>query len=251
MKQADFPEFTALLDSVAALLGKPTPGTQQTAMFFRVLNRYPIEAVRQALDAHLRDPQRGRFFPVPADVIAKLEELEGPGRPTSDEAWAIAIKARDESETVVWTEDMAQAWGICKPVMDTGDEVGARMAFKAAYDRITGDAKREGLPVRWLVSEGFDKDKRVAAAQRAESVGLLLPHEAKAALQALEFHGQDAVGPMPPEIKERLNELRDSFVHKPSEQSLAELERLRTERLKREQADKVLKYHAEQEHTNG
>lgn len=240
MNQADFPEFTALLDSVAALLGKPSPGTQQSAMFFRVLAGYPLDSVRQALDAHLRDPQRGRFFPAPADVIAKIED-SGPKHPSADEAWAIAIKARDEAETVVWTSQMAQAWGICKPVMDGGDEVGARMAFKSAYERITADAKRDRLPIQWVVSEGFDKERRIAAVQQAESCGLLLPSAAREALPLLEHHGAQ-IGPMPDHIREQLTALREAIVSKDTGPSRDELARQETERRKAETREQIEKY---------
>lgn len=243
MKQSDLPEFTALLDCIAGLLSKPTPTPVQVGMFFRAVADYPLDTVRAALDAHLRDPQRGRFFPVPADVIAKIEEANGPERPASDEAWAIAIKARDEAETVVWTEEMAQAWGICKPVMDMGDEVGARMAFKAAYERLVGDARRAGVPVKWSVSEGFDMERRIAAVQRAEAVGLLPPGQAVQALPAIEYHGKEPFVAMPPEVRERLMELREQFVNRPSAaSSLAELDRQRTNALKKEQAEKVEQY---------
>ena len=241
MTQNDFAEFSAMLDCIAGLLNRPMPTPMQVSMFFRAVADYPLDVVRAALNAHLRDPERGRFFPTPADVIAKIEEAKGPDRPAADEAWAIAIRARDEAETVVWTEEMAQAWWICKPVMDAGDEVGARMAFKAAYERLVGEARRSGVPVKWVVSEGFDVERRIAAVQRAESAGFLTPSEAARMLPTIEYHNKEPLVEMPPEIRERLKELREQIINKPdAASSFSDLER--TKALKMEQARKVEQY---------
>jgi hypothetical protein len=174
MREADFPEFASMMDDVAVLMNRQPMSTKQSAMMFRALARYPLADVRNALDAHMRDPQRGRFYPLPADLISKIE-IAGDTHPGSDEAWAIAVRARDEADTVVWTEQMAQAWGVCRPVMDMGDEVGARMAFRQAYDRMVSDARQENKPAVWTISEGFDKERRIAAVKQAEAKGLMLP----------------------------------------------------------------------------
>lgn len=252
MNQSDFPEFVSLLDSIAALLGRPTPGTQQSAMFFRAVAKYPMEAIRAALDAHLRDPQRGRFFPVPADVIAKIDEATGSDRPTSDEAWAISIKAADESESVVWTKEMEQAWAVCKPVMDMGDEVGARMAFKAAYDRLMAESKRQGKPAHWFLSEGFDKDRRRIAIEQAAMMGRI-DASAYPALQApsndvlmLSGPAQPAGG-IPDEVRQKFRELRERFTRKDEGPSRADLERQRLQDLKRAAAQKLAQYQTQQD----
>src|SRR5688572_5877701 len=118
MLESEFREFASLLDDTAALLQRPGQGPltgTARAMYFRSLVRYPLAAVRAALDAHIRDPQRGRFFPVPADLVAQLDGLAAAdGRPGPEEAWAIALRSRDEGDTVVWTAEMAQAVAIAK-----------------------------------------------------------------------------------------------------------------------------------------
>ncbi|BBQ01706.1 hypothetical protein BSFA1_68340 (plasmid) [Burkholderia sp. SFA1] len=38
--------------------------------------------------------------------------------PDADEAWVIALPARDERETAVWTSAIAQAWAIARPVLE-------------------------------------------------------------------------------------------------------------------------------------
>lgn len=171
MREADTGAFFALLDDVAALLQRPnTAPMTPTAkgMFFRALAAYPLEDVRAALDAHVKDPQRGRFMPLPADVIAQLQGAAADdGRPGPEEAWAIALRSHDEADTVVWTEEIAQARAIARPLMDAGDEVGARMAFKEAYSRLVAEARNAGKAPAWSASLGFDPRLRQVALDAA------------------------------------------------------------------------------------
>ena len=176
MREADYAEFSALLDAVCGLLsrGAYRPSGQNTALFFRALLRYDLADVRAALDAHVADPVRGRFVPVPADLIAQLQGAAADdGRPGPEEAWAIAMRAQDEADTVVWTEEIAQAWIIARPILDNGDEVGARMAFKEAYGRLLGNARNAGKPPAWSASLGFDPQLREVALDAAVHAGRL------------------------------------------------------------------------------
>jgi hypothetical protein len=180
MREQDFPSFTQALDDVSALLSKG--GTQSPtakAMYFRSLAAHPIEAVRAGFDAHIKDPQRGRFMPTPADVIAQIEGLVADdGRPGAEEAWAMACRADDESETVVWSDEMSQAFAVCQPLFAQGDHIGARMAFKESYNRQVEDARKIRRPVAWTTSLGHDPEKRFAALDKAERMGLLGAGEA-------------------------------------------------------------------------
>jgi hypothetical protein len=176
MLETDLDEFAELLEAVSSLLsrGKYVPNPTNTALFFRALARHPIEAVRAGFDAHVADTARGQYVPNPSDILAQIEGRAAvDGRPDTEEAWALSIRATDEAETVVWTEEMAQAWQVCQPVMAMGDEVGARMAFKQSYARMVEDARRLRRPVSWVTSLGQDAKKRHAALVKAETMGLL------------------------------------------------------------------------------
>lgn len=176
MVKDDFPNFCQMLDDCYSLLtkGSNTPSSSAKAMFFRSLAGFSLEAVRAGFDAHMKDPQRGRFAPMPADIIAQIEGLVADdGRPGAEEAWAMASKAQDESETLVWTEEMAHAWQVCSSVMGMGDEIGARMAFKESYNRLVGAARDQRVPVKWSASLGHDVSKRTDALVIAESRGLI------------------------------------------------------------------------------
>lgn len=168
MHEQDFKEFGALLDGVCSLLtrGSYTPSATNTAMFFRALERHDIGTVRAAFSAHVKDPVRGKFAPVPADILAQIDGMfaASDGRPGVEEAWA-AIPT-DESATVIWSSEAEQAYGACAPLLNAGDRVAARMAFKEVYARLIAAARDEGQPVKWIISLGHDIEqrKRVLAA---------------------------------------------------------------------------------------
>ena len=207
MRESDAGPFVALLRDVFGLYPTAKPLTEgQVAMFFRSCAAYSLEHVRAALDAHVRDPQRGRFPPVPADVIAQLQAAaEDDGRPGPEEAWAIARRATDEAATVVWTVEMSQAWAVALPLLGSRDDVGARMAFREAYQRLVAEARDAGTPPRWSASLGWDEQQRAQAIGQAVQLGYL-PREELLALPAPKV----ALAP-PPEVRAKLLELRDTM----------------------------------------
>src|SRR5260364_141389 len=112
MSENDFDVFAVLLDAAYALYGKALPAEAKAA-YFESLKDWPMETVRAALNAHVRDAQRGQFAPKPADLIAQWEGYTAhDGRPEADEAWAIALAAQDEAATLVWTAEMMEALAL-------------------------------------------------------------------------------------------------------------------------------------------
>lgn len=193
MDDADYPAFSELLDAVCNMLsrGAYVPSPANSALWFRALRKYPPDVVSQAFDDHVRDAQRGRFVPTPADVIAQIEgQAKDDGRPGAEEAWSMSIAARDEGDTVVWTAEMGQAWNTASTVMALGDETGARMAFRQAYDRLVGEARKAGVAPTWQVSMGHDPGRRIAPISAAVADGRL-PHSELLALPA--SHGRDVL----------------------------------------------------------
>lgn len=192
MNQSDYDQFGDLLTCVAELYGR-TVKPMQTAMYFRALEDYPLSAVQSALDAHAKCPERGRFWPLPADLLAKLETAAAiDGRPSPEEAWSTAIQAQDEAVTVVWTTETAQAWGdVGQALMDAGDRFNASRGFIAKYAELCTAARKRGQPVQWVVSQGTDKDLRHQALETACKAGRI---SRKTCVQMLPRH-QDA-GPI-------------------------------------------------------
>ncbi len=246
MLESDFDNFSTMLDAVCSLLsrGSYVPNAQNSAMFFRSLMAHDISAVRAGLNAHVADPVRGKFVPVPADVIAQIQaNATADGRPGSDEAWAGCVRAADETDTVVWTGEMAAAWEIARPVFDSGDEIGARMAFRDAYGRLVQEARDRGERPAWLVSEGFDAARRALAIERAVTAGRLgsdwLALAAPSQSPMLLLEGAKNA---PPHVVEALRALRDKLAGRASMPSVDATEKARTEVLKSETARKVAEY---------
>lgn len=189
MQAGDLDGFTEVLGAVLDLYGKTISSTS-AQIWWEALRPYDLPSVRKALSRHVQDPERGQFAPKPADVIRFLTSgLPVDSRPGADEAWAVAITSGDESATVVWTEEIAQAFGIARPILDAGDKVGARMAFREAYERLVLVARDRGSPCVWSVSLGSDAQGRAAAIAAAVDAGRLSVEKARAYLPAPEASG--------------------------------------------------------------
>lgn len=255
MREQDFEPFVTMLDAVCGLLsrGAYRPSAENSALWFRALAAFDLDAVRAAFDAHVKDPQRGRFVPVPADVIAQLGAAAlDDGRPGAEEAWAITVGAADEATTVVWTDEMAEAWGIALPVLRLGDEVGARMAFKEAYGRLLSAARASGGRARWSATLGSDpagRDRAIAEAARlgriaASPSGAVALPPPRGEVLLLDGETQEAGGPSEG-IRAKLLALRDAMTAQPTGPSAADLERADTARRKAAAAERVAAYAAQ------
>jgi hypothetical protein len=185
MVEDDFESFTGILDSVSGMIsrGRYTPSADHAAVFFSALRQYSMADVSSAFAAHVSDPERGKFAPTPADILAQLEAARSDGRPGADEAWAMV--PMDESTTVVWTNEMAEAFGIASPLLQSGDKSGARFAFREAYERIVAQAKRAGRRPVWSPSLGHDMAQRKQVLTAAVAKGLLTADAAHDACPAL------------------------------------------------------------------
>ena len=148
--------------------------TQLTEAAARVmaadLSQYPESQVLAAL-TRCRRELKGRL--TIADVITRLDD----GRPGPEEAWA--MMPRSEADTVVWTEEMAEAMGVAQPLLDEGDAIAARMAFKECYAKLVAQSRDAKRPVKWTASLGHDPLGREQVLLRAAEQGKLSqPHVA-------------------------------------------------------------------------
>lgn len=90
---------------------------------------------------------------------------------------------KGEGASVVWTAEMAKAFGVAAPLMDS-DEIAARMAFKEAYGKAVSEARNMGTPTKWTPSLGQDawgresvlKEAVALGRLKADHVARLLPH---------------------------------------------------------------------------
>lgn len=133
---------------------------------------YPEPQVLAALDRCRREL---RTFPTIADILARMED----GRPGPEEAWAMIPK--DEIGSVIWTDEMRQAYGIVRELL-AQDPVAARMAFREAYLRLITEARSSARPTRWSPSFGMDPAGRAMALQLAVHARRITDAEARALL---------------------------------------------------------------------
>lgn len=185
MVEQDFKEFAEVLDDAFSLNPKwARLDPRGKALFFKALEAYSIQTFRLAITAHIRDPNRGQFQPTPADIVAQVENNQSSKRPGVEEAWAVSYPCISELETVVWTEEMRDAFAVCRPLLQAGDQVAARMAFKDAYNRMASEAVRAGKPVKWELSCGHDPEKRAFMIQQAANLGRIPASQASLLLPA-------------------------------------------------------------------
>ena len=184
-------------------------------MWWATLADRNLQEVQSGFEAHLKDPDRGRWAPKPADIIAQIEAQQSDAWPGADEAWSAAVDAMDEDATVVWTREAAQAWGVARTIMDAGDEVGARMAFRDAYRSAVRDAVAAGRSPVYEVSQGHDPARREDAIRQAAEQGLIGHDRAEAMLPAPRDGMAENVAALldapetdPSEARDRLREIR-------------------------------------------
>lgn len=122
------------------------------------LGRFDGAAVRAAL-ARCRLELDGPLRLV--EVLARLDD----GRPDADEAWS--MMPADERDSVVWTGEMAQAWGVAQPFIDAGDVAAAQAAFRKTYEKAVLEARIRREAPRWTPSLGLDVTGRERALRDA------------------------------------------------------------------------------------
>jgi hypothetical protein len=104
-----------------------------------------------------------------AEVLARIDD----GRPGPQEAWA-AIP-QDEAGSVVWSDEMAQAWGKTR---HAENKAAQKAAFCEVYARLVSDARANGKAPNWTPSLGHDSRTREAAITEAVTLGRLTAEHA-------------------------------------------------------------------------
>lgn len=88
------------------------------------------------------------------EILARIDD----GRPTAAEAWE--MMPHSEADSVVWTREMAQAWGQAAPLLQEGDSMTARQLFQENYTQAVLLARCKREPVSWMPSLGTDPVQR-------------------------------------------------------------------------------------------
>lgn len=180
MEKCDFGAFAEMLEAALGAYGK-TASESTVGIWFSALREFSLGEVRHAFGAHLKDVERGRFAPLPADLIGHIPS----GHPEPQEAWSMVSKGlADERVTLVMTDEMRSAFFLAIDLAE--DRIAARMAFLERYKREIANARTEGTRPKWTASLGFDKEGQEAPIAEAVRLGripldygvTLLPHKA-------------------------------------------------------------------------
>ena len=104
--------------------------------------------------------------------------------PDAEVAWATFPK--EENQTAAVVEPALKAWGQAAPLWCDGDKIGARMAFKAAYEQFVSEAKQAGrLAPKWAMTFGSNPTEREEKVREAAACGLISIEQARQALPHL------------------------------------------------------------------
>lgn len=210
-------ELAAALCATAETLGHALSASAAELMA-EDLAEYGMEHIAAALRACRRELTSKLTL---GAIMQRIQAADG--RPGRDEAWAIALQAGDERDTVLMTAEIMSALQVARPILEARDKVGARMAFLSAYDRLIAHARQEAQPVKWEVSLGFDPDLRIRAIEQARNLGRLPAAEAS---RLLLQYAQEAPSPNglaiaglltgnsskpDPQTREKLRAIRDGL----------------------------------------
>jgi hypothetical protein len=156
-------EFTDLLIGTFEVYG--TKITQTSIMIWiNSMSKYPFFDLKTALTYHI---QNSPYAPKPSDMINFIQAQDG--RPGADEAWAMI--PRNESVSAILSQEMLTAMAAAQPLLNEGDQVAARMAFKESYSNLVNSARQTSRPVEWFPSLGNDKYGREAVVKEAIRLG--------------------------------------------------------------------------------
>lgn len=179
MKPQNDPELINLIKTTGEIYGKQV-SPAAAVMFLSDLENYHADVIKTAM---ARCRKELRTFPSVADVIARVDD----GRPGVEEAWSMIPKT--EQESVVWTKEMRLAHSVCYSLIEE-DPIAARMAFKERYLAEIANSRREGVPVKWSISLGFDVNGRAGVLTRAVDKKRISIAEAQNHLPMLEAPGK-------------------------------------------------------------
>ena len=116
------------------------------------------------------------YAPRPVDFISRCPSLKWQ---TADEAWAKLDGINSHAATLVLTDLARTAW---QEVRNCQGEEAQRKAFCAAYVRLANEWRVSGRKPVWVVSEGNDQARKVAAIREGINQGKLRAADYRALL---------------------------------------------------------------------
>lgn len=169
MEDSQKAAFLERLTEIMLAYGKPLHDRAVLDAWWRQLQEFPLRIVALAFSTYREE--NDTFAPVPNSIYKRCLLMDG--RPGAEEAWAIALRSTDEVDTVVWTQEIAAAFSICKPVLDSSGAISARKPFLEAYTRLVTEARAIRRPAEWIASLGWDPAQQARAIKAAAAAGQL------------------------------------------------------------------------------
>lgn len=160
---------TEIAKAIALLTAEydlPAFSPDRIAMWMNALSCFPAGSVKRSAENYMRT---SKFKPQLADIVQGCIAQQPNSWLSADEAWALMPKS--EMDSCMLTDETAQAMAAASPLLEAGDRVAARMAFKGAYDRLVEQAKIEGRQPRFFPSLGSDMPGRAAMLGAAVKAG--------------------------------------------------------------------------------
>jgi hypothetical protein len=170
-------ELISMLSGTAELMGKNL-SPEALVIMAQDLSIYPPELITQAL----KNVRNGKSPFSQGAIVAEIESLQPDGRLGAEEAWA--TYPHNERDTAVITDEMASAMNVARVLIEEGDLVAARMAFKESYTRIVKTNKANNIAPKWFASLGHAKEGREEAIKQAVALGRISQHHAQSLLPA-------------------------------------------------------------------
>lgn len=103
MKFNEMAEFAKLMTGLGMLYGKPM-NEPLIDIYWHTLLSFDFKSIKEALQAHVKNPDTGQFLPKPADVV---RYLEGSSESQALRAWSVVIstvRAVGRYESVVFDD---------------------------------------------------------------------------------------------------------------------------------------------------
>jgi len=137
-----------------AFTNRPEVSTHEVQGYATVLQRYSLDRINDAIRLHMADPERGRFFPKPADIVHQCRlHAPRPERVSVDEVLPQLPAPEPEPNAPRITELTEQAAARYRSIMDQTE--GSRSDKQAAATAAWKADMRAGDP-NW----GRDKGRR-------------------------------------------------------------------------------------------
>lgn len=160
---------TEIAKAIALLTAEydlPPFSPDRIAMWMTALAGFPTGSVARSAANYMRT---NKFKPQLADIVQGCMAQVPNAWLSADEAWALMPKT--EAESCMMTDESARAMAAASPLLEAGDRIAARMAFRAAYERLVEQAKVEGRQPAFFPSLGSDVQGRAPMLGAAVKAG--------------------------------------------------------------------------------